>query len=106
MSAIVAMAPPRGAGGLALTRRGWAAVGLVMLGLVAAGFSAGAATATPAYVPTRTVVVHQGDTLWSIATALDSDGADVAETVDRIRRINGLESSALMPGDLIEVPRE
>jgi nucleoid-associated protein YgaU len=49
------------------------------------------------------VIVRSGDTLWSIATALQSDG-DVRALVDEIQRLNGLEGAELVPGQVLELP--
>ena len=49
------------------------------------------------------VIVQSGDTLWSIATSLDGDG-DVRELVDQIQRLNDLDGTALVPGQVLELP--
>jgi nucleoid-associated protein YgaU len=49
------------------------------------------------------VIVQSGDTLWSIATALQSDG-DVRALVDEIQRLNGLEGAELVPGQVLQLP--
>jgi nucleoid-associated protein YgaU len=49
------------------------------------------------------VVVQSGDTLWSIATALDGEG-DVRARIDEIQRLNGLESADLVPGQVLQLP--
>src|SRR4051812_40060941 len=49
------------------------------------------------------VVVQPGDTLWSIASSLDS-GGDVRAVVDEIQELNGLRTSALRPGQILLVP--
>ena len=51
----------------------------------------------------QSVVVQSGDTLWSIATQV-AGGADVREVVDRIQRLNHLSGTALMPGQVLELP--
>ncbi len=51
-----------------------------------------------------TVVVHPGDTLWSIAAAHAGGNADVQELVDRISEANGLQASALQPGQRLRIP--
>ena len=50
-----------------------------------------------------TTVVQPGDTLWSIARSVAGD-ADVRGVVDEIQRLNGLEDSALVPGQVLELP--
>ena len=49
------------------------------------------------------VIVESGDTLWSIATSLKGDG-DVRGLVDEIQRLNGLDGSPLVPGQVLELP--
>ena len=49
------------------------------------------------------VVVHEGDTLWSIATSLGGDG-DVRAVIDEIQRLNGLEGTDLVPGQVLDLP--
>ncbi len=49
------------------------------------------------------VIVQSGDTLWSIATSLDGDG-DVRDLVGEIQRLNGLAGTALVPGQVLELP--
>lgn len=48
-------------------------------------------------------VVQPGDTLWSISRSVAGD-ADVRVVVDEIQRLNGLEGSALVPGQVLELP--
>jgi len=49
------------------------------------------------------VVVQQGDTLWSIATSLDG-GGDIRGVVDEIQRLNHLDGTALVPGQVLQLP--
>ncbi len=49
------------------------------------------------------VIVQSGDTLWSIATALDGDG-DVRALVDEIQRLNDLDGGVLVPGQVLQLP--
>lgn len=51
-----------------------------------------------------TIHVRPTDTLWSIARANRLPGATVAQTVDEIRRVNGLASAAIAPGSTLHVP--
>jgi len=48
-------------------------------------------------------VVQPGDTLWSIAGSLGGDD-DVRAVVDEIQELNGLEGSALVPGQVLVLP--
>ena len=51
----------------------------------------------------QSVVVQPGDTLWSIAVgAAGTD--DVREVVGRIQELNGLRSTVLVPGQVLELP--
>jgi nucleoid-associated protein YgaU len=52
----------------------------------------------------QSVVVQPGDTLWSIAAGVAGTG-DVREVVDRIQELNGMHGAALMPGQILELPR-
>jgi LysM repeat protein len=51
------------------------------------------------------VVVLPGDTLWDIAGRYGPPGSDIRETVYRIRKANGLQTSVLQPGQVLAVPR-
>ena len=57
-------------------------------------------TKAGAYV---TVTLAPGETLWSLAKALN-DGGDVRELVDTIIKVNGLTSSDIDAGSKIRVP--
>lgn len=58
----------------------------------------------PASVQTRLVRVEAGDSLWAIAKAHPVAGLRTEETVELIRRSNGLEGSLVYAGQVIEVP--
>jgi hypothetical protein len=73
------------------------AVGLV----VASGSVATDEPGTP--VPTRVVMVGTGDTLWDIASDAADDG-DVRTMIDRIERLNALESGMVVAGQELLVP--
>jgi len=49
------------------------------------------------------VVVQPGDTLWSIASAVDG-GGDVRTVIDAIQALNGLHGTELVPGQTIVLP--
>jgi nucleoid-associated protein YgaU len=49
------------------------------------------------------VVVQGGDTLWSIASSVAGD-ADVRAVVDEIQRLNHLEGTDLVPGQVLQLP--
>ncbi|MGY1753667.1 LysM peptidoglycan-binding domain-containing protein [Blastococcus sp. SYSU D01042] len=50
------------------------------------------------------VVVEQGDTLWSIAAAVAGDEEDVRAVVAEIRERNELRDAALVPGQVLVLP--
>ncbi|MCU1498483.1 MAG: hypothetical protein JWM47_2436 [Acidimicrobiales bacterium] len=82
---------------------------LVMVAFVAIGrgaFSTWATTppsgaAAPAATAGQTVIVRQGDTLWSIARRLRPTG-DIRPVVDQLAAANG--GTAIAPGDRLVVP--
>jgi nucleoid-associated protein YgaU len=49
------------------------------------------------------VVVQGGDTLWSIASSVAGD-ADVRAVVDEIQRLNHLDGTVLVPGQVLQLP--
>jgi nucleoid-associated protein YgaU len=49
------------------------------------------------------VVVRPGDTLWSIASAVEG-GGDVRTVVDEIQALNGLHGAELVPGQTLVLP--
>ena len=51
-----------------------------------------------------TVIVRDGQTLWSIASQDTQRGANVEDTIDRIAAINHLQEGTLRPGTRIRVP--
>jgi len=57
------------------------------------------------YVPSESVVVHQGDTLWSLAAERTAPGQDVRQTIQLIQRLNQLAGPGLMAGDRLWLPR-
>lgn len=91
-----------------LTRRGRFAVLLVALAAVLViGIALGSVSfaserpGTPE--PTRVVMVGTGETLWGIATEI-ADGGDVRAMVDRIERLNALDSALVTAGQRLRVP--
>jgi LysM repeat protein len=82
------------------------AIGVVAAGgllLLIAHLSLGAPGARPAVTPGAVVTVQPGDTLWSIASPV-ADGGDVRAVVAEIRRLNGLSSARLVPGQTLQLP--
>lgn len=96
-----------------LTRRGHILVKGVLGSALAAVVAATAVRIATAATsePTRldappatvTVVVQPGDTLWSIASRLNTP-EDPREIVSEIKEVNQLASSRIMPGDVLIVP--
>lgn len=88
-----------------LTRRGRllllavaAAVGIAVI--VSAWFGAAGATPPASAAQPAQVVVHDGDTLWSVAERI-LPNRDPRAVVDRLLRINHLHSPALVPGQVL-----
>ena len=96
-----------------LTRRGRTVVLLLGLALaLAAGVFVGAgsvATERPGTPePTRVVMIGAGDTLWGIAAdaAAATGDNDVRAMVDRIERLNALDSGMVLAGQRLRVPTD
>ena len=90
-------------------------VGASLLIVIGAGFSASLSdhgVASSEVVKTGTagymqVVVTSGETIWSIASALNAGGrSDLSSVVDQIVSTNGLTSTDLEPGTKLWVPAE
>lgn len=93
---------------LRLTRRGhvvlFAVSCLALFGIVlGSGAVADASVEGGAAPVTATVVVAQGDSLWSIARSLSND-QDPREMVQRIRELNGIGDWPIVPGQRLVVP--
>jgi LysM domain len=94
------------------TRVRWKRVGLLLAsGAISVVLASGAAHAggagehPPAVrsTTTRVYVVHQGDTIWSIATGVVGRGADPRPLVDAIAERNHV-TGAIVPGQRLVVP--
>lgn len=90
-------------------------VGASLLIVIGAGFSASLSdhgVASSEVVKTGTagymqVVVTSGETIWSIASAINKGGrSDLSSVVDQIVSTNGLDSTDLEPGTKLWVPAE
>lgn len=106
----VAMAPAQPRGQVRLTRRGRLVVTLFLLGLMLVAFTvfsgySSASGETGVDVPTRTVVVSEGDTLWAIASEVAEEG-EIREMVHRIQKLNSLPGPSLVEGQELAVPVE
>jgi LysM repeat protein len=100
--------PTRPASPVRLTRRGrivatllFLAVLLTVLTVFGSHSAATGEAGTP--VPTRTVVVGEGDTLWGIASEVAAPG-ETREMVHQIQELNALDTSSLSLGQEIAVP--
>lgn len=107
MSTITATAPTFHSS-VRLTRRGRLVVlALGLVAVLAVGFflaSGSVATDEPGTPePTRVVLVGAGDTLWEIAADLADDG-DVRSMIDRIEKLNALDSGMVSAGQQLVVP--
>jgi len=65
----------------------------------------GAADAEEPPPPAIEYVVAQGDTLWDIASRHMEVGADVRPLITEIKERSGIESSAIQPGQVLQIPR-
>ena len=113
---ILATPAPR-TSGVRLTRRGKrvvrSAVGLSLLVVIGAGFSAVSSAAADSHRVVKSstvsgngftqVTVAPGETLWSLAS-LVAGGRDIATVVDQIVEANSLSSSDISAGQRLWVP--
>lgn len=95
-------------GTVRLTRRGRLVVfTLALLAVLTVGVllaSGSVATGEPGTAePTEVVLVGSGDTLWDIAADLADDG-DVRGMIDRIEKLNALDSGMVVAGQQLVVP--
>jgi hypothetical protein len=86
-------------GGVRLGRR----AGLAILIVAATGLGMAVAAQGGTATPYSTVVVQQGDTLWSIATT-HYPGDDVRERVQDIEAANGLQGPQIEAGETLRLP--
>jgi hypothetical protein len=85
----------------------WRRIAVVVALLAAVAFVAPRAMASDsgaASVPADTWTVAQGETLWSIASAITAPGQDVRDTVAAIKGLNALDSSAIRAGEQLLIP--
>ena len=78
-------------------------VALVFAALTVFGGQSAATGEAGAPVPTRTVEVGPGDTLWGIASTVAEPG-EVREMIHQIQELNALSGAALVAGQEIAVP--
>lgn len=53
---------------------------------------------------TETVIVHTGDTIWSIAGRWCDDSESVSDVIDRIYEANNLINCNIFPGQTLVIP--
>ena len=100
----------RPSGSVRLTRRGrLVVVGFALLVMLVLGVvwgSGSVATLHPGTpVPTKIVVVEPGDTLYGIAADVAPDG-QVADMVEKLQQMNGLDDPMLQVGQHLRVPSQ
>lgn len=106
--AVKAARPAPAPASVRLTRRGRMVVTLLFLVALTVvlsvfGSTSAATGEAGSPLPTRTVVVAEGDTLWAIAADVAEPG-EVREMVHRIQELNALEGSGLALGQELAVP--
>lgn len=93
---------------LRLTRRGRVVLFGLAFALIAVAALVGArsvmADSPTSPVEVTSVVVGQGDTLWSFASAMTEPGEDVRDILMEIVELNGMSSSTLAVGQTVLVP--
>ncbi len=91
-----------------LTRRGRCLVAVLVLASGIAGAVVGREVLAPdpglRLAGESSVVVEQGDTVWSIADRVTGPDEDVRAVVDAIVVLNDLEGSVVVPGQVLQVP--
>ncbi|HEV2086686.1 MAG TPA: LysM peptidoglycan-binding domain-containing protein [Cryptosporangiaceae bacterium] len=89
-----------------LTRRGRivARVVLLLAAVLLVLAAAGVTRADETSAAPPSVVVREGDTLWSIADRWAPD-RPTRETIAEIRRLNGLDGSTVRVGERVVLPR-
>jgi nucleoid-associated protein YgaU len=106
---VVALRPAAPGGPVRLTRRGRVVLGglgvVTALGIAAFAVPSLVADADPALelAGRSSVVVHSGDTLWSIAESIAPE-ADPRAVVDALQEANDLTGAGLVPGQVLVLP--
>ena len=80
------------------------AVALVLILLLANAVSARLPQADRLVAGSVNHLVTAGDTLWEIAASHTLPGDDVRHLVFEIQRVNDLEGSVIVPGQVLQIP--
>lgn len=81
-----------------------AVLALIGVALVAAAVSPLLRGPRPEPAAYASITVDEHDTLWDIASEHSVNGLGTADTVAVIRRVNGLRSALIHPGQVLSVP--
>ncbi len=57
------------------------------------------------YTETTEVYVRPGDTLWNIASSVNSDKYNNHQVIAEIKRLNKLDKVKIIPGQVLEIPQ-
>lgn len=79
---------------------------LAVLGILLIASAAMSGHERPVGVPTTTVLVDGGDTLWSVAREHPIEGLSTAQTADLILELNDAKSPVLLDGQSLVVPSD
>ncbi|MBM6775284.1 LysM peptidoglycan-binding domain-containing protein [Olsenella profusa] len=77
---------------------------LALASVVSDALRAQGGAASLSALPTETVVVQEGDSLWGIAEGRIPQGVSTAELVSWIQERNGLTGGLVTPGQRLQVP--
>lgn len=80
-------------------------IALAVVWFVGDAYASDSYTQQASQVAMEEIVVHQGDTLWGIASEHDIEGLDTSEVIRFIQVENGLEGSGIYAGQRLSVPQ-
>lgn len=52
----------------------------------------------------KEIIVEKGDTIWNISLKYTPKNKDIRKTVYEIKKINNIDNSIIIPGQIIKVP--
>lgn len=84
--------------------RGVVVILIIALSAVFGAISAQAADNPDDLTALKAVYVVEGDTLWSLVDQHYDTDDDIREAIYQVKKINNIESSDLMPGEVIYIP--